>query len=92
MSHDISEESDNDYENQIFNHNQHNVEQNEDIMEANETQYETLTESEEMNARYGMRTSNYNLRPQQFKDYSHLHVTFDHVVMTQWSLKSHSTI
>ena len=51
MSHNMSEESDNDYENDI--------EQNEDIMES----HETPAELEEMDARYGIRNSNYNLRP-----------------------------
>ena len=75
MNQNINEESDNDFENDI--------EQNEDIMEANETP----AELEEMDARYGMRTSSYNLRPRRVRDYSHLHVTLDHVVMTQYSLK-----
>jgi hypothetical protein len=42
---------------------------------------------EEMNARYGVRDSKYDLRPRRMRDYSHLHTKLEHTCMTKYSLK-----
>ena len=41
----------------------------------------------EMDRRYGVRGSEYNLRPRKPRDYSHLHGTLDHIALTQYNLK-----
>ena len=41
----------------------------------------------EMDTKYGNRTSQYELRPRRPHDYSHLHTTFESIVMTQHNMK-----
>ena len=41
----------------------------------------------EMDEKYGMRTSSYDLRPRHPRDYSHLFATTNHYIMSQYSLK-----
>ena len=41
----------------------------------------------EMDTKYGNRTSQYALRPRRPRDYSHLHTTFESIVMTQHNMK-----
>jgi hypothetical protein len=40
-----------------------------------------------MNAKYGLRQSEYDLRPRRPRDYSHLHATLEGITMTQHSMK-----
>lgn len=47
-----------------------------------------FNEHADMDARYGPRTSDHNLRPRRPRDYSHLHTVLEHTVMTQHNLKS----
>jgi hypothetical protein len=42
---------------------------------------------QEMDYAYGERTGRYDLTPLQPRDYSHLHTTLEHTVMTQYTLK-----
>jgi hypothetical protein len=42
---------------------------------------------QEMGDLYGARNSDYGLRPRRPRDYSHLHATLEHTVMTQYSMK-----
>jgi hypothetical protein len=43
--------------------------------------------NQEMDDKYGTRTDAYDLRPRKPRDYSHLHTTLEHTVMTQYSVK-----
>jgi hypothetical protein len=38
-------------------------------------------------AKYGARSGRYDLRPRKPRDYSHLHATLEHTVLTQYSLR-----
>jgi hypothetical protein len=42
---------------------------------------------QQMEYQYGPRTNEYDLRPRRPRDYSHLHATLEHTVMTQYSMK-----
>jgi hypothetical protein len=42
---------------------------------------------QQLDERYGARTTAYNLRPRRPRDYGHLHTTLESVMMTQHSLK-----
>jgi hypothetical protein len=51
------------------------------------TELEQSNLEETMNERYGVRNSEYDLRPRRMRDYSHLHTTLEHTCMTQYNLK-----
>ena len=40
-----------------------------------------------MDERYGVRNSDYNLRPRRPRDYGHMHATLESIVMTQYNMK-----
>jgi hypothetical protein len=42
---------------------------------------------QQMEHQYGPRNNEYDLRPRRPRDYSHLHATLEHTVMTQYSMK-----
>jgi hypothetical protein len=63
-------------------------ENREDELDNINDQDRRMTYAEAAAARYGPRNSGYNLRPQRPRDYSHLHTTLEHTVMTQHSMKA----
>jgi hypothetical protein len=70
------------------------MDENEIEFEVNKNQQPLIFEENEntdlerkMELQYGPRTNNYELLPRRLRDYSHLHATLDHFVLTQFSLK-----
>ena len=46
---------------------------------------------QEMNERYGTRTTEHELRPRRARDYSHLHTVFTSTILSQYSMKKVSS-
>ena len=46
-----------------------------------------MTTAEEMDQRYGPRTSSHNLRPRKPRDYGHLHANIERTTMTQYTME-----
>jgi Reverse transcriptase (RNA-dependent DNA polymerase) len=57
---------------------------NDETEETDETETEDVMEFDD---KYGARMSTHGLRPRKPRDYSHLHTTLEHTVMTQYSVK-----
>jgi hypothetical protein len=81
-------------ENQKDDENESNDEQqaaeqpsNNDATSDNHAENKNNEDTQQLDKRYGARTTAYNLRPRRPRDYGHLHTTLECIMMTQHSLK-----
>ena len=77
----------NEIDNEVENQNLNEIDARENEPDIITDDDENIDVEHEMDAKYGPRTNNYDLRPRKLRNYSHLHATLDHFSLTQYNLK-----
>ena len=77
----------NEIENEVENQDLNEIDARENELDVIPENDANIDVEHEMDAKYGPRTNNYDLRPRKLRNYSHLHATLDHFSLTQYNLK-----